>query len=202
MLAIPRQFLPEQVAAHLREGIRRGRWSDPFRKLAGSSPHWHSWSAAESAFRNKSRWSREIVSPCWTHAIRGLPTCAGTTGSSRAAWCAGWMPSGRAGPTAEPSTSLPNSSPVAASGRCGCPRALAPRQCVVVRSNSSSCVLCLAVLGLRRSLARLGIHYFAAAPSCVAMVLRVLGHWSNSAALAFAIFGGVMPGTRAPEGLA
>jgi len=30
MRPIPRQSLPEQVAAHLREGIERGRWSDPF----------------------------------------------------------------------------------------------------------------------------------------------------------------------------
>ena len=28
MLAIQRQFLPQQVAAHLREGIERGRWSE------------------------------------------------------------------------------------------------------------------------------------------------------------------------------
>ena len=30
MRPIPRQSLPEKVAAHLREGIERGRWSDPF----------------------------------------------------------------------------------------------------------------------------------------------------------------------------
>jgi DNA-binding LacI/PurR family transcriptional regulator len=29
MRPIPRQSLPQQVAAHLREGIERGRWSDP-----------------------------------------------------------------------------------------------------------------------------------------------------------------------------
>jgi hypothetical protein len=35
MLAIPRQFQPEQVAAHLREGVRRGRWSDSFPGVPG-----------------------------------------------------------------------------------------------------------------------------------------------------------------------
>ena len=30
MRPIFQQSLPEQVAAHLREGIERGRWSDPF----------------------------------------------------------------------------------------------------------------------------------------------------------------------------
>jgi DNA-binding transcriptional MocR family regulator len=30
MRPIPRQFQPEQVAVHLREGIERGRWTAPF----------------------------------------------------------------------------------------------------------------------------------------------------------------------------